>query len=61
MQEKKFAAILAKNDIARELKVLQKEGENISYIFYSLQRIENFLGVANQPSILSILKSKLDI
>lgn len=62
ISKNKFRAILAKNDIAREIKDYRKgEFINVSFIIKSLKNIELFLGEANQPSITSILKSDLNI
>jgi len=62
MREIKFRAILAKNDIAREIKdYLKGEPLSISIIINRLRDIELYLGEANQPDITSILNSKLDI
>ncbi len=61
---KKFDAILAKNEIARELKNYQKNPYDLvslSYLVYSIKIIEKYLGEANQPSVENILKSKIDI
>ena len=46
MTDKKFAAILAKNFIARELANAEP---NRRYILNCLKDIENYLGTANQP------------
>jgi hypothetical protein len=63
MVKNKFKAILAKNDIARELKRRLKDNEPISinFIIQQLKDIELYLGESNQPSISSILNSDLDI
>ena len=62
MRELKFNTILAKNDIAREIKdYLKGEPLSISIIINRLRDIELYLGEANQPDITSILNSKLDI
>ena len=62
MRELKFNTILAKNDIAREIKdYLKGEPLSISIIINRLRDIELYLGEANQPDIISILNSKLDI
>ncbi len=61
MTNKKFNAILAKNNIAREVKdylnapIGEREPIHISYIISELITIEEFLGEGNQPSIKSIL------
>lgn len=63
MKNNHFNAILAKNAIARELKVSKNLHENINicYVIGKLQEIEKFTGEGNQPSIESILTSELDI
>jgi hypothetical protein len=53
-----FNAILAKNDIARELK---KEIPNIQVILSRLEEIESYIGCANQPSVMAIFTSLIDI
>jgi hypothetical protein len=62
ISKNKFRAILAKNDIAREIKHY-KRGEpiSISFIIQQLKDIELYLGEANQPNINSILNSSMDI
>ena len=67
MTDKKFNAILAKNEIAREL----KEGENggmagevvISrgFVLACLRDIEAYLGQANQPTVDEIIDSDMKI
>ena len=62
MLEKKFNAILSKNDIARGIKYYKKgEGLAVEYLIARLQKIEDFIGNGNQPSINSILTSNFDI
>ena len=62
MTKNKFRAILAKNNITREIKdYLNGESLSTSIIINNLKDIELFLSEANQPSITSILNSKLDI
>ena len=60
---KKFDAILAKNDIAREIKQLRNNQEPISFtaIKYALETIELFLGEGNQPSVNDILNTTIEI
>lgn len=54
----KFNAILAKNEIAREI----AKGElNVSRIESLLQDIENYLGTANQPSVSEIISNNTDL
>lgn len=59
MEDKLFTAILAKNDIARELRDY-KNGEPISptKIVHCLTQIEEYLGVANQPSVEDIINNQ---
>ena len=58
MKDLKFNAILAKNEIAREI----AKGElNVSYIEHLLQDIENYLGTANQPSVSEIISNNTDL
>jgi hypothetical protein len=63
MTKKRFDAILAKNDIAREIKQLRNNQEPISsnVIIYALETIEQFLGEGNQPSINDILNTTVEI
>lgn len=58
MNDVKFNAILAKNEIAREI----VKGElNVSRIESLLQDIENYLGTANQPSVSEIISNNTDL
>ena len=58
MKDLKFNAILAKNEIAREI----VKGElNVSRIESLLQDIENYLGTANQPSVSEIISNNTDL
>ena len=58
MNDLKFNAILAKNEIAREI----AKGElNVSRIESLLQDIENYLGTANQPSVSEIISNNTDL
>ena len=58
MKDLKFNAILAKNEIAREI----AKGElNVSRIESLLQDIENYLGTANQPSVNEIISNNTDL
>lgn len=54
MSDKHFDAILAKNDIAREL---SNPEPNIGFIFSQLAVIEHFIGQANQPSVADIYEN----
>jgi len=57
MKNLKFNAILAKNEIAREIAT----GElNVSHIESLLEDIEKYLGTANQPSISEIISNNTD-
>ena len=60
MKTQKFDAILAKNEIARELANLRLEGVAINYLQSQLQVIENYLGVENQPSVEEIITNNSD-
>lgn len=58
MKDLKFNAILAKNEIAREI----AKGElNVSRIESLLRDIENYLGTANQPSVSEIISNNTDL
>lgn len=67
MSDKKFNAILAKNNIAREVRDYlnsssrsedgSREPIFIKYIVHELKELESFLGEANQPSVADILSS----
>lgn len=57
MKDLKFNAILAKNEIAREIAT----GElNVSRIESLLQDIENYIGTANQPLVSEIIGNNTD-
>ena len=60
MKKAKFKAILAKNEIARELAKSTEQGISVSYIEHLLQDIENYLGTANQPSVKEIISNNTD-
>lgn len=60
MNDIKFNAILAKNEIAREIAKSVNEGINVSYIESLLQDIENYIGTANQPSVTDIIGNNTD-
>jgi len=51
-QEKLFNAVLAKNDIAREVAYfrINKNSANFNLIIDRLTEIEKFIGTENQPS-----------
>jgi len=59
----RFGAILAKNDIAREIKnyLNYRQDFSINIVLGALRDIEAYLGEANQPNITSIVNSKIDI
>lgn len=55
MTDKKFNAILAKNNIAREIAHYRNGNDlHINAILTALNDIEKYLGVANQPSVNNI-------
>lgn len=57
MTDKHFNAILAKNDIAREI----ASGEpNFDYILACLRQIESYIGEANQPDVNEIMEVNTD-
>ena len=60
MKDKKFNAILAKNEIAREIAKSTTEGINVSYIEALLLDIENYIGTANQPTVIEIIGNNTD-
>lgn len=55
---KKFEAILAKNDIAREIRNFRQYGQPINSlaIEWCLEQLESYMGEANQPSIKDIIE-----
>lgn len=55
MTTKHFDAIIAKNNIARELKSSEP---NLGYIFWCLREIEDYTGEGNQPSVSDIIDTK---
>ena len=59
MTKKHFNAILAKNNIAREMRDAIK-GEPLSYsaLRHALNDIEKYTGEGNQPCIFDILMNK---
>lgn len=61
MKDKKFNAILAKNEIAREIAKATTEGISVSFIEAQLEIIENYLGTANQPSVTDIIGNNTDL
>lgn len=56
MKTERFEAILAKNEIARELYHVMQTGDPIraSFVLVQLQTIEHYLGDAGQPTIAEI-------
>lgn len=60
MKDLKFNAILAKNQIAREIAKSVTEGISVSYIESLLEDIEKYLGTANQPSVSEIISNNTD-
>ena len=59
MTDKHFQAILAKNDIARELRSCDDQaGLNMNLIRAYLDNIEAYIGQGNQPSIKEIIECK---
>ena len=64
MYNKKFNAILAKNNIAREIRNYfdapqgEREPIHISYCINELKEIEKYLGEGNQQSVDSIINSE---
>ena len=63
LETSKFTAILAKNDIARQLRNTIHSGESISVpvIEECLKQIEEYIGIGNQPSVEDIINSKQNI
>lgn len=62
MRKKHFDAILAKNDMAREIRTLIETGDcSINFIQYMLKVIEDWIGEGNQPSVQEIWESKIEI
>lgn len=57
--DKHFDAILAKNDIAREVRDSIQQGERMSTnaILYALNQIEAYIGESNQPSVNDIVNT----
>jgi hypothetical protein len=60
MKDKHFDAILAKNQIARELKQ-NREDISLNNIKKLLLVIEEYIGEGNQPSVEDILQSNQNI
>lgn len=64
MSKKKFNAILAKNNIAREIRDYKNcrvgcsERLNKHYIIECLKDIEDYLGESNQPCVIDIIEDK---
>lgn len=57
--DKKFDAILAKNDIARQVRdsIQHREPMSTDQIMYCLNQIEIYLGQDNQPSVNDIINT----
>lgn len=60
MNDLKFNAILAKNEIAREIAKTVNEGISVSFVEYQLRIIEKYLGTTNQPSVSEIISNNTD-
>lgn len=58
MDDKQFTAILAKNEIARQMKNNDTEGISVGVILECLNQIEDFIGTANQPNVEDTFNSK---
>ena len=63
MSKKKFTAILAKNEIAREIRAYQNRPKREKYLHVfmlieALKDIEDYLGESNQPCIIDIIEDK---
>lgn len=64
MTQKHFNAILAKNNIAREVREYfnapqgDREPIRIGYMINELKAIEEYIGEGNQPSVDSIINSE---
>ena len=58
MNDKKFHAILCKNEIARQIATAKREKTevDIRLLESCLIEIENYLGTANQPSVEQIIE-----
>jgi hypothetical protein len=56
-QELHFDAVVAKNDIAREVRdrIHRKEEMNAQFILSCLEEIEKYIGTLNQPSVKDIV------
>lgn len=61
MDDLHFNAVLAKNDIARQLKDYQQDGISIERVMACLNDIEEFIGQANQPTVEDIFNSDQNI
>ena len=72
MNDKHFDTILAKNEIARELKRWKndlsypaevrkffRQSVSMDYLLHKLEEIEAYVGTGNQPSVKEIMESKL--
>jgi hypothetical protein len=60
VKDKKFDAILAKNEIAREVAKATTEGISVSFVEFQLRIIEKYLGTANQPTVSEIVANNTD-
>lgn len=58
MTDQHFNAVLAKNQIAEQMKNHQTEGFNVGFIMERLNDIEKYIGTANQPSVEDTYNSK---
>ena len=58
MEDKLFTAILAKNEIARQMKNNDTYGISVDIIMECLNQIEEALGTTNQPSVEDTFNSK---
>ncbi len=63
----KFDAVIAKNEIAREIREYinapqgKREPIHILYIISNLEDIEKYLGQMNQPSVRDIIDSTMEL
>ena len=59
IEDKLFTAILAKNDIARELRDYNTgEPISVSIVEECLRQIEEYIGTGNQPSVDDIINDE---
>jgi hypothetical protein len=67
MTQKHFDAIIAKNQIARLVRQInRREFENINELplndlAFQLQEIEKYIGQGNQPSVYDIMNSEMEL